>query len=139
MRIEHVNLVVRNIEEVTNFLGIAFPHWKIRGQDKSEWYGKPRTWLHFGEDDFYIALSDNGEGPNRDLMKHTPGLAHTGLVIDDIGGLIARYRANGIEPSQDLTTFPARKNVYYIDPAGFEWEFIQYLSDIPTERHHYEA
>jgi len=138
MRIEHVNLVVTEIEPTMAFLNIAFPHWGIRGKGQSDWYGKPRTWLHFGEDDFYVALSDNGEGEYRDLKGHKPGLAHIGFVIDDMDGLMARYHAQGIEPSVGPTIGSSRMNVYYIDPAGFEFEFTQYLSDIPAERHNYD-
>ena len=29
---------------------------------------------------------------------------------------------------------PFRKNVYFVDPAGFEVEFVECLSDIPAER-----
>ena len=29
---------------------------------------------------------------------------------------------------------PFRKNVYYVDPNGFEVEFVEYLSDDPEER-----
>ncbi len=139
MRIEHINLVVTEIEPTMAFLKIAFPHWKIRGQGDSHWYGKPRTWLHFGEDDFYIALSNNGEGKNRDLTKHDPGLAHIGFVVDDLDGVIKRYHLQGIAPSQGPTEELARKNVYFIDPSGLEFEFTQYLSDIPAERHNYDA
>ena len=137
MRIEHINLVTTDIEKVTAFLKIAFPHWAVRGRGKSDWYGKPRTWLHFGEDDFYVAISDNGVGPNRDLTEHSQGLAHIGFVVDDLDGLMARYRAQGIEPSVAETAIPARRNVYYVDPAGFELEFVEYTSDIPAERHNY--
>ena len=139
MRIEHINLVVRDIEPTLEFLKIAFPHWEIRGSGQSDWYGKPRTWLHFGEDDSYIALSDNGEGAGRDLTGHKPGLAHIGFVVDDLDGIMARYAAKGIAPSVDLTEIPARKNVYYVDPAGIELEFVQYLSDLPAERHNYDG
>jgi len=27
-----------------------------------------------------------------------------------------------------------RRNVYFVDPAGFEVEFVQYLSDVPAQR-----
>ena len=138
MRLEHINLVVTEIDSTVAFLKIAFPHWRVRGQGNSPWYGKPRTWLHFGEDDFYIALSDNGEGENRNLKGHRPGLAHIGFVIDDMDGLIARYHKQGIEPAIGLTVGSSRKNVYYIDAAGLEFEFTQYLSDIPSERHNYD-
>ena len=137
MRIEHINLVVCEIAPTLGFLKIAFPHWIVRGSGQSDWYGKPRTWLHFGEDDFYIALSDNGEGEGRDLKGHKPGLAHVGFVVDDLDGIIARYTAKGVAPSVDITEIPARKNVYYVDPAGIELEFVQYLSDLPHERHDY--
>ena len=138
MRLEHINLVVSEIEPTTSFLKIAFPHWQVRGQGNSPWYGKPRTWLHFGEDDFYIALSDNGEGENRDLTKHEPGLAHIGFVVEDMDGIIARYTLQNIEPSSGPTVGTSRKNVYFIDPTGLEFEFTEYLSDIPSERHNYD-
>jgi len=139
MRIEHVNLVLNEIEPTMDFLKIAFPDWKVRGQGRSEWYGKPRTWLHFGEDDFYIALSDNGEGEPRDLAGHKLGLAHIGFTVDDLDGLMRRYQENGVDPSVALTVGPSRKNVYYVDPAGIEFEFVEYTSDISAERHNYES
>jgi len=137
MKLEHVNIVVTDIKPTTDFLQIAFPHWRVRGQGNSPWYGKPRTWLHFGDDETYIALSDNGEGENRDLSGHKPGLAHIGFIVDDLDGLIARYHAKGIEPSVALTEDSTRKNVYYVDPNELEFEFVQYLSDIPSERNDY--
>lgn len=137
MKLEHVNIVVTEIEPTQNFLKIAFPHWRVRGSGRSPWYGKPRTWLHFGDDETYIALSDNGEGTQRDLTQHAPGLAHIAFIVDDIEGLMARYTAQGIEPAVALETDPARKNVYYIDPAGLEFEFVQYTSDIPAQRNAY--
>ena len=30
-----------------------------------------------------------------------------------------------------------RKTIYFIDPAGFEFEFIQYLSENPEEKNMY--
>ena len=138
MRLEHINLVLCKPELTIEFLQIAFPHWRIRGSGHSDWYGKPRTWLHFGDDDTYIALSDNGEGEARDLSGHKPGLAHIGLVIDDLDGLMERFAANGILPSVELNSITARKNVYYECPAGIEWEFVEYKTDIPSQRHYYE-
>lgn len=138
MRLEHVNLVVCEIEPTMDFLKIAFPHWRVRGSGNSPWYGKPRKWLHFGDDETYIALSDNGEGAPRDLTQHAPGLAHIAFVVDDIDGIVSRYKEQGIDASVALGTGPSRKNVYYIDPAGLEFEFVEYTSDIPSERHAYD-
>jgi hypothetical protein len=38
-----------------------------------------------------------------------------------------------------LGEHPFRKTVYFIDPAGVEFEFMQYLSDKPSERNRYES
>jgi hypothetical protein len=31
-----------------------------------------------------------------------------------------------------------RSNVYFIDPSGYEVEFVQYHSDLPEHRNRYE-
>jgi hypothetical protein len=49
------------------------------------------------------------------------------LSIIKIIGCPALFAKDGAE---DLH----RKNIYFIDPAGFEVEFVQYLSGIPEER-----
>ena len=33
---------------------------------------------------------------------------------------------------------PYRKRVYFTDPEGNDWEFVQYSSDDPAERNDYE-
>ena len=33
---------------------------------------------------------------------------------------------------------PHRKRVYFHDPEGNDWEFVQYFSDDPLERNDYE-
>lgn len=137
MMIEHVNIVVANAHDVMDFLNIAFPHWTVRGEGGGDWYGKPRRWFHFGDETTYIALSDHGEGAPRDLEGHTHGLAHIGIVVDDLDGLMAAYQKAGIAPSSEVRIEPGRKNTYYIDPQGLEWEFVQYLSDNPAVRNDY--
>ena len=62
------------------------------------------------------------------------GLAHFAFVTHNLDALVARLRAAGFEPDKDGADEPFRRNIYYIDPAGFEVEFVQYLSDIPAER-----
>ncbi len=132
--LEHINLVVNDIEKMLTFYQAAFPHWRVRDKGQSEWYGKPRTWLHFGDDQQYIALSDNGEGDNRDLEGHQVGLAHFAYVIDNLDAMIKRLSKAGFSIAKDGSSELFRKNIYFIDPAGFEIEFVEYLSDIPSER-----
>jgi len=132
--LEHINLVVSNIDHCLKFYAAAFPHWSIRADDGSDWYGKPRRWVHFGDDYQYIALSDNGEGKNRDLEGHSVGLAHFAFVVDNLDALIKRLTDSGFKISSDGSDNHYRNNIYFLDPAGFEVEFVQYLSDIPEDR-----
>lgn len=134
IQLEHLNLVVADLGRSLAFYRAAFPHWHIRAKGGGEWYGKPRTWVHFGDDYQYLALSDFGEGPNRDLAGHQVGLAHFAFVVTDINAVIERLQAAGFAVDNPGAQEPWRRNVYFIDPDGFEVEFVQYLSDLPAQR-----
>lgn len=134
IHLEHINLVVTDIEVSLSFYRAAFPHWRVREQARGEWSGKERTWLHFGDDYQYLAFGDNGEGDNRDLDGHQVGLAHIAFVTGNLDALMARLEVAGFTPAKAGADEPFRRNIYYIDPAGFEVEFVQYLSDVPAER-----
>ena len=134
MRLEHINLVVNDMETTLKFYKVAFPHWQVRVSGESEWYGKKRHWCHFGDDYNYLSLNDNGVGENRDLKGHTPGLAHFGYETKDLDGLINRLKDSGYQPRTFGQENAWRKNAYYIDPDGNEVEFIEYLSDLPKQR-----
>lgn len=137
-RLEHANIVVTRIEPTVAFLAAAFPEWRVRGEGAGEWNGKARRWLHFGDDDFYVTLNDNGEGAPRDLKGHAPGLAHLGFVVSSLDEVIARLKKAGHEPSQWGPEHPHRRNVYYIDDEGLEFEFVEYFSDRPEEKNRYD-
>ncbi|MEP0201772.1 MAG: VOC family protein [Halioglobus sp.] len=134
LHIEHLNLVVDDIAASIKFYQAAFPHWYVRDKGDSDWYGKPREWLHFGDDYQYLTFNDNGVGSNRDLAAHQIGLAHFAFVTADLDGLIERLGNAGFNPAKQGAPEPFRKNIYFIDPAGFEVEFVQYLSDSPVQR-----
>ena len=137
LHLEHLNLVVNDIPQTLSFYQAAFPHWTIRGGGQNDWYGKPRRWVHFGDDYQYLAFNDNGVGENRDLKGHQVGLAHFAYVTNDIKGVIARLQEAGFEITTDGAEDIYRKNVYFIDPNGYEMEFVEYVSDIPSERNRY--
>lgn len=137
MFIEHLNLVVTDLNNSLKFYQAAFPDWKVRGGGSDEWYGKARQWLHFGDDNQYLALSDHGEGNNRDLKGDTPGLAHFAFVVNNLEALQQRLLDAGFTPSHFGNPTQHRQNVYFIDPDGFEVEFLQYHSDIMAERNDY--
>jgi hypothetical protein len=48
--------------------------------------------------------------------------------------IIERLSTEGFEASKPGADNKFRKNIYYLDPAGFEVEFVEYLSDLPRER-----
>ena len=134
MYLEHLNLVVRDIQKSLSFYQVVFPHWKIRNKGKSEWYGVERNWIHFGDDYQYLTFNDDGTDPNRDLAGHQIGLAHFGYVTLNLDSLMKRLTAAGFEMDTGGAENKYRKNAYYIDPDGYEIEFIEYLSDNPEER-----
>ena len=136
--LEHINLVVTDIDKALTFYKAAFPHWAVRGGGTSEWYGTPRNWVHFGDDYQYIAFNDDGVGHNRDLTGHQIGLAHFAFVTSDIKGVVDRLAKAGFTIDKAGAEDKYRENVYFIDPNGYEVEFVQYLSDLPIERNYYE-
>ncbi|ABZ75513.1 Glyoxalase/bleomycin resistance protein/dioxygenase [Shewanella halifaxensis HAW-EB4] len=138
MRLEHLNLVVRDIPTTLEFYQAIFPHWQIRGGGKSSWHGVERNWVHFGDDYQYLTFNDDGNEDNRDLSGHQVGLAHFAYVTDDLDGVIERLKASGYPVDKAGAEEPYRRNVYFIDPDGYEVEFVEYLTDIPTMRNRYE-
>jgi len=134
LHLEHLNLVVSDIPAALKFYQAAFPHWHIRDAGESTWHGKPRKWLHFGDDYQYLTFNDNGVDDNRDLAGHQTGLAHVAFVTGNIDALISRLDEAGFDADKDGADEPYRRNIYFIDPNGFEVEFVQYLSDSPEQR-----
>lgn len=135
--LEHINLVVTDIEKTLTFYQAAFPHWTVRGGGENKWHGKSRNWLHFGDDYQYIAFNDNGIGENRDLSGHQIGLAHFAFVTNDIENIIGRLAQAGFKVDKEGAEDTYRSNVYFVDPSGYEVEFVQYHSDLPSDRNRY--
>ena len=133
IRLEHVNMVVQDMAASVHFYQTAIPHWQIRLSGEDQWNGKPRRWLHLGDDYQFLTLNDNGEGDNRSLQGHQVGLAHFGIETSALEALLVRMKAAGYEPRQ-VGQQGCRQNAYFIDPAGFEVEFVQYSADDPGQR-----
>jgi len=134
MHLEHINLVVSDIEKSIKFYRAAFPHWSVRASGSGQWYGKTRNWVHFGDDYQYISFNDDGVGENRDLTGHQIGLAHFAFVTKNVDQVIMRLKDAGFDIAKLGAENQYRKNIYFIDPAGYEVEFVEYLSDIPALR-----
>ena len=141
VRLEHVNLVVEEIQPTLDFLLTAFPEWRVRGEGDMTWGmvgdGSTRHWLHVGDDEYYITLNDSGVGAMRDVKSTQLGVAHMGFVVDDLNAVIARLATKNKHPDIVGRDHPFRKTVYYNDPAGFQFEFLEYSSDKPSEKNMY--
>ena len=134
MRFEHGNLTVRNIDEEIRFLQAAFPEFKIRHDGRAP---DGTGWVHVGTDDTYITLNPAHTESGNPRRYSDPGVNHLGFVVDDLDALRDRIHAAGFKKTTSVFTHPYRKRIYFFDPDGNEWEFIQYLSDDPAKRNDY--
>lgn len=138
--LEHANLTVASAEKTIHFLGTAFPEWKVRGSGKRQQKPSQGNWVHFGNNDFYMALQENDlHLAHNDEFYVNDGINHLGFVIEDMAELLIRMQAAGYKPTDvsDLDGHPFRKRAYFFDGNGFEWEFVQYLSEAQEQRNDY--
>jgi catechol 2,3-dioxygenase-like lactoylglutathione lyase family enzyme len=137
IRLEHANLLVRDIDSMIRFLQTAFPDFRVRGEGKT-WSGA--SWVHIGTDDTYLALTEATAEPAERWVPYAgkPGLNHLAYEVDDADALGARLAEAGYSDSTVPNCHPHRKRVYFHDPEGNDWEFVEYLSDDPAERNDYE-
>ncbi|MDJ0786687.1 MAG: VOC family protein [Myxococcota bacterium] len=135
-RLEHANLIVRDLEAELRFIQTAFPEFEVRAEGQS-WTGA--RWLHVGTDDTYLALNEATEEPAEAWVPYAgkPGLNHLGYEVEDAAALRERMRAAGYRDSTVPNEHPHRRRVYFHDPEGNDWEFVEYLSDDPRERNDY--
>lgn len=136
-RLEHANLCVHDIDALVRFLQTAFPEFRVR-RDATDDDGT--RWAHIGTDENYLALEQADAGAEKRGKPYAgrPGLNHLGFEVDDVDALRDRLLAAGYEESTVPNNHPHRKRIYFYDPEGNDWEFVQYLSDDHAERHDYE-
>jgi catechol 2,3-dioxygenase-like lactoylglutathione lyase family enzyme len=136
VRLDHANLVVRDLDGMIRFLQTAFPDFRVRGQGP-DWSGS--RWVHVGNDETYLALHQARREPAEPWVPYTgkPGLNHLGFEVDDVAALGDRLRAAGYEDSTVPNAHPHRRRVYFHDAEGNDWEFVEYLSQDPALRNDY--
>ena len=136
-RLEHANLCTRDIEGMTRFLKTAFPEFRVRGEGISQ---DGTRWVHVGTDETYIALGEARLEPEKQWTPYAgmPGVNHLAYEVDDAEALRERLKAAGYKESTPPNSHPFRKRVYFYDPEGNDWEFVQYLSEDPAQRHDYK-
>ena len=136
VRLDHANLVARDLEGMIRFLRSAFPEFRVRAEGVT-WSGA--RWVHVGTEHTYIALSQASGEPAEPWVPDAgkPGLNHLGFEVDDAEAVRARLRAAGYQDSTVPNAHPHRRRVYFHDAEGNDWEFVEYLSQDPAERHDY--
>ena len=136
VRLEHANLTVRDVEATIRFLMTAFPEFRMRGEGTNR---DGTRWVHIGTNDTYIALNQAKADSERDRMPYRgePGLNHLAYEVDEVDSLRLRLKAAGYRDSTVPNAHPHRKRVYFYDPDGNDWEFVQYFSQDPAERNDY--
>ena len=135
--LEHVNLTVLDVDRAVHFIQTAMPDFEIRGGGVGV---KCKRWVHIGTADSYLAIEDRGaveKGPHEPYVH--PGLNHLGFVVDSVEQVGERLRAAGFTEGLSELTHPYRKRLYFYDDDGNEYEFVEYLSEIQTERNDYSS
>jgi len=135
VRLEHANLSVTDVAAMTGFLTTAFPAFAVRGEGLDD---DGRPWRHVGVDDFYVALQEVPTAGVRVPYGNSGGLNHLGWEVDSVEALERRMAAAGFTVNLRFDDHPARRRIYIHDPDGNDWEFIEYRTDDPAQRHAYD-
>jgi catechol 2,3-dioxygenase-like lactoylglutathione lyase family enzyme len=118
------------------FLRTAFPDFRVRGTGVSR---KGTKWIHIGTDDTYIALQQAHIESDSNWKPYSgkPGVNHLAFEVANVDSLRKRLLAADYRESTVPNSHPFRKRVYFYDPEGNDWEFIQYFTENRAERNDY--
>lgn len=122
LRIEHVNVTVRDPERTARLLGDIFG-WQVRWQGPARDGGRS---IHLGTDMHYVALYTGRDAAytDADFAKGRP-LNHLGVEVDDLDATEAKVVAAGLVPFSHDDYVPGRR-FYFFDPDGIEYEVVSY-------------
>ena len=135
-QLEHANLCVSDIDGMINFLQTALPDFIIR-HDEIDNNGD--RWVHIGNDKTYIALNNSSQKDSSDWTPYSgkPGVNHLGYMVDNVEQVRSRLQTAGYTESTVENNHPFRKRLYFYDPEGRDWEFVEYHSDDVNKRNDY--
>lgn len=131
--LEHVNITVNNLKEAIKFFQIAFPHFKIRGSGNDL-----REWVHLGDDETYIGINQALSMEHKVEKNYDrAGINHIGFVVPNVGEIADNLLKNNYRRSYPKQVEQFRIRDYFADADGNEYEFVQYLSEVPEEKNRY--
>lgn len=135
MYLEHANITVNNLQKAIKFFQTAFPHFKIRGGGN-----ELREWVHLGDNDTYIALNQATQEFSK-LEKNYDGhgINHLGFVVENVEEIANNLSRNGYKRDYPKQIEQFRIRDYFADADGNQYEFVQYLSEVPEERNSYKS
>lgn len=133
---EHINLHVVNVDALAGFIQTAFPGFRVRHDSGA---ADPQRWLHVGDNTTYLAIYQATSPAAQPWQPYSgrPGLNHIGFVVDDVASLRQRMLDAGYQETTVPNEHPARKRVYFNDPDGNDWEFIEYATADMSLRNDY--
>lgn len=127
--IEHINITVPDIDAAIAFLKIVEPQIEVRHDEVPK--GSYR-WAHVGVGNSYIALQEphlDSEPTDKRRPYKDYGANHIGWVVDDLDAVTTRLDEQGYRKGIPGEENIYRRRAYYYDSAGFEWEFVEYLTE----------
>ncbi|MCG8330769.1 MAG: VOC family protein [Chitinophagales bacterium] len=131
--LEHANITVNDLQEAIKFFQTAFPHFKIRGGGNGT-----REWVHLGDNDTYIAINQAKQHSLKAEKNYDGiGINHIGFVVQDVEKIANNLLSNGYKRDFPKEVEQFRIRDYFADADGNQYEFIQYLSELPEERNSY--
>ncbi len=130
---EHANITVKNIDNGVHFFQTAFPEFEVRGGGENDGV----AWVHVGTQDTYIALNQRANAQAVVSDYSLLGVNHIGFVVDDVEHIAKRLSAAGYERSYPKQVQQYRIRDYFNDSDGNQYEFVQYLSELPNEKNSY--
>lgn len=123
-RFEHINLACKDIDATKKFYQSIFPDWYVR----VEGVFNGSRWMHFGNDQFYLALNDYPELKNVHTAYENIGINHVGFTIKDGEAMKKLLDSEGIE-YYTMTAPETKHRIYVNDPDGNEIELVEYNSE----------
>lgn len=133
MYLEHANITVNDLQEAIKFFQTAFPHFKVRGGGNEF-----REWVHLGDEDTYIAINQAKQNSlTTDKNYDKIGINHLGFVVQNVEEIANNLLKNGYKRDFPKEVEQFRIRDYFADTDGNQYEFVQYLSEVPAERNNY--
>jgi len=123
--LEHVNITVTDPSKTASILCRIFD-WHIRWDGPSMDSGYT---VHVGTESSYLALYTNAQvtDPKSRSYVTRSGLNHVALVVEDLGAIEQRVKAEGYKTHNHGDYEPGRR-FYFHDNDGIEYEIVSYVT-----------